>query len=95
MVAIFCTNRGVAQSVERLTVPTVVGSILGARSILRVLNGNCEMEELSLPCMPRLSFGLPPKMAVSSAEGDVTKWCPQFSCSIQLHSNNKQLLDEV
>ena len=51
MVAIFCMNRGVAQSVERLTVPTVVRSIPGARSILRVLNGNCEIEELpSLPC---------------------------------------------
>ena len=50
MVAIFCMNRGVAQSVERLTVPTVVGSIPGARSILRVLNDNCEMEELPLPC---------------------------------------------
>ena len=29
---------------------TVVGSIPGARSILRVLNDNCEMGELPLPC---------------------------------------------
>ena len=32
MVVIFCMNRGVAQSVERLAVPAVVGSIPGARS---------------------------------------------------------------
>ena len=38
--ALDCTN-------SRLT---VVGSIPGARSILRVLNDNCEMGELPLPC---------------------------------------------
>ena len=38
--ALDCTN-------SRLT---VVGSIPGARSILKVLNDNCEMGELPLPC---------------------------------------------